>query len=166
MAGEGRGIALVGFMGAGKSTVGRRLAELLGWPLVDLDEALEALYGPIEAQILHSGEDAFRRREASLIVALCDGVQRILSTGGGAFVDRGSRGHLERWYTTVHLAASLQTLERRLGAGVRRRPLWDAQVAQRYHERQPLYASARLQVSTEGRTPEQIAGLILQQVHP
>lgn len=161
----GRGLALVGFMGAGKSTVGRLLASALGWPLVDLDQALEASHGPIRAQIERCGEATFRRREAAMIEALCDGEPRILATGGGAFVDPVSRARLDRWYTTIHLEAPLQVLQARIG-GAPDRPLWDARVAQRYQQRLPLYAEAHLQVSTEGRTPEQVARIVLQQVWP
>lgn len=145
----GRGIALVGFMGAGKSAVGRALAELLGWPLVDLDELLTERHGPIPTQIATDGISAFRARERAEALALCDGRRRVLATGGGTFEDPDVRRALRAAYRTVFLDVPLEVIAERVGEGSGR-PLWDADVAARYASRRPAYLEAELALRIEG----------------
>ncbi|MEZ4236134.1 MAG: shikimate kinase [Myxococcota bacterium] len=135
------GVALVGFMGSGKSSVGRALAERLGWPLVDLDEVLVARYGPIAEQVRRDGLARFRAREREAALALCDGVQRVLATGGGTFEDDEVRAALRAAYRTVFLDVPLEAIAARIGAGAGR-PLWDAEVPARYAARLPRYREA------------------------
>lgn len=159
--GLNRGLALVGFMGAGKSTVGRVLAGRLGWPFVDTDQVLIRRFGAIAAQ-LRDGEASFRAREAEVVRELCDESLRVLATGGGAFLDEASRRCLEASYDTVYLAAPLHVLADRVaGAG---RPLWDDDVVQRFEVRRPVYETARWVVDTEGRTPGQVADEVMRMV--
>jgi shikimate kinase / 3-dehydroquinate synthase len=112
-----RGIALVGFMGAGKTTVGRALAARLGWPFLDLDEILVARFGPIADQVARDGLGSFREREAGLVRELCDGAPRVLAAGGGTFADPASRDALRASYRTIWLDATLPELSTRLGPG-------------------------------------------------
>jgi shikimate kinase len=141
------GIALVGFMGAGKSTVGRHLAQQLGWPFVDTDEVLAGRYGPVHEQITREGLGVFREREKELALSLCDGVARVLATGGGTLLDATVREELPRHYGLVLLDVPLEVAARRVeGDGSRPRPLWDEGVAQRYEERRGLYQMAELRL--------------------
>jgi shikimate kinase/3-dehydroquinate synthase len=118
-----RGVALGGFMGAGKSTVGRKLAARLGLPFADTDEILAARFGPIPTQLARDGEPAFRARERAVIAELADGVPRVVATGGGAWVDPANRDALRRDHRLVVLTAPLDVLRGRVGAGVDR-PFW------------------------------------------
>ena len=88
-----RPIVLVGLMGAGKSTVGRRLAKRLGLPFVDSDSAIEdAAGGASAAEVFELyGEEDFRDGERRLVARLVDGERRVIATGGGAFVDPAER---------------------------------------------------------------------------
>jgi shikimate kinase len=153
-------VALGGFMGTGKSTVGRLLARALALPFVDLDAQLVATFGPIPAQFEAVGEVGFREREAALLQALCDGRPRVLATGGGAWVDERNREALRRGgYHLVVLHAPLDVLEARVGGGDR--PLWDDVVRRRYLERADAYADADVRVSTEHRPPDEVVRQIL-----
>ena len=156
-----KGVALVGFMGAGKTTVGRILASRLGWPFADLDEELALRSGPIARQIEVEGIAVFRAREAALARELCDGVARVLATGGGTFVDPATRAALGAAYRTAWLDAPLAVLEARIGQGDARRPLWSASRAARYEERRAAYGEAELRIDTAGRTAEQVADEVI-----
>lgn len=144
-------VALVGFMGAGKSTVGALLAERLGVGFADLDDEIERAWGPIPDQIATDGEAAFRAREAEVVRRLCGDPVGVLATGGGAWVDPDSRAGLQQAYVTVYLRAPLAVLAERGGASGR--PLWDERVAERFAARQPLYEQAAYGVDTVGVAP-------------
>jgi shikimate kinase/3-dehydroquinate synthase len=151
------GIAIGGFMGTGKSTVGRRLADWLQLPFVDTDAVLEERHGPIAAQIA-AGEPAFRERERALVAELCDGEARVVATGGGMWADPGSRARLRAAYRTAVLTAPLEVLRARVGAG-EGRPLW-AQAGRLLADRAAAYADADAIVDAS-TAPELVAGEVL-----
>lgn len=152
-----RGLALLGFMGAGKSAIGRRVAERLGWRHVDLDDLLVARHGPIAAQFAEVGEVGFRARELTCLREI-DGARCVLSTGGGTTVDPHARGLVESRFRTVWLDVPLETSARRIGDAVDR-PLWP-EAAERYAARRPIYGSARARVDATG-SPEQVVEAVL-----
>lgn len=158
------GIAIGGFMGAGKTTVGRLLAQRLGWPFVDLDEELARRHGPVATQIREEGEAVFRARERARLLELCDGVPRVLATGGGAWVDASNRDALARCYRRVVLSAPLELLRVRCGStsdGPSDRPLWSE--AEHLHTiRQPAYSEADLHVDVARRTPSEVVDAVLE----
>jgi len=153
-------IALWGFMGSGKSTVGRRLAKCLGWPFVDLDEVLADAHGPIPEQFRQVGEAAFRERERRALADLCDGALRVLATGGGTPMDPVNRARMAEHYRSVFLATSWETVHARLAADAGGRPLWDDAARDRFRRRQPTYAMADRRVETDGRTVDDIVSTI------
>ncbi|MEQ7874848.1 shikimate kinase [Sphingomonas sp. ASV193] len=110
-----RPIVLVGLMGAGKSTVGRRLARRLGLPFIDSDVAIEeANGGQTTAEIFERyGEPAFRDGERRVVARLIDGTVRVIATGGGAFVDPDTRALLNQKAVTVWLDAPVRVLAER-----------------------------------------------------
>lgn len=112
---NGKTIALIGLMGAGKSSVGRRLADTIGLPFSDSDDEIEAVSGLSISDIfsLH-GEEEFRRVEQKVIERLITGPQRILATGGGAFMNETTRSLLKGHAVTVWLRADLETLWKRV----------------------------------------------------
>ncbi|MBX3725453.1 MAG: shikimate kinase [Xanthomonadales bacterium] len=163
-------IALVGPTGAGKSSIGRALADLLGRPFVDLDHAIEATAGARVALIFeHEGESGFRRRESEALArALAAPLPSLIACGGGVVLDPGNRARLREHALVVHLAA---TIEEQLGrlARDRQRPLLQvpdrrARLESLAEQREPLYgATAHLRFHPSGppaQAARALAGLL------
>jgi shikimate kinase len=111
-----RPVVLVGLMGVGKSTVGRRLARRLGLPFVDSDSAIEDASGYSAAEVFERyGERDFRDGERRLVARLIDGAVRVIATGGGAYVDPATRELLNERAITVWLDAPVDVLAERTG---------------------------------------------------
>jgi shikimate kinase len=111
----GRSVVLVGMMGAGKSSVGRRLAGRLGIPFVDADSEIEqAAQMTIPEIFAKYGEAAFRSAEARVILRLLDGGPQVLATGGGAFMNPDTRAAIHAKGVSVWLKADLDVLIRRV----------------------------------------------------
>jgi shikimate kinase len=109
-----RPIVLVGLMGAGKSTVGRRLARRLGLPFVDSDVEIEEASGASTADLFERyGEHDFRDGERRLVARLINGEVRVIATGGGAFIDPRTRQLLNERAITVWLDAPIDVLAER-----------------------------------------------------
>ncbi len=107
-------IVMVGLMGAGKTSIGRRLAARVGLPFVDADEEIEAAAGSsIEDIFERLGEASFRDGERRVIARLLDGPPIVLATGGGAFMDPQTRERINQKAISVWLRADLDTLVRR-----------------------------------------------------
>jgi shikimate kinase len=142
-----RPIVLVGLMGAGKTTVGRRLAAALGLAFADADEEIERAAGLTVAEIFaRHGEGDFRRGERRVIARLLDGGPLVLATGGGAFIDPDTRQLVLSRATSVWLRADLDVLMRRVERRDNR-PLLKAEdpraiMARLIEERYPIYAEA------------------------
>jgi len=151
-------VALGGFMGVGKSTVGVILARRLGWPFLDSDAELVARHGSIAHQFQVEGEAVFRSRERALVEEWCDGVQRVVAFGGGVFADASLRQQLRRRYRLVTLQAPLSMLRERLRGRDDTRPLWGPGAEILYEERAVDYADVDLTVdatlSAQGVTEE------------
>jgi shikimate kinase len=151
-------ISLVGFMGAGKTTVGRALAGKLGWEFVDLDDLIQAREGRTIPEIFQtSGEKAFRELERQLLQELVNssGVNgSVLSLGGGAFIDNTNQQLLrENGIPAVFLDASAEELFRRCQQpGVDRPLLSDRDgFSELYGRRRPAYMNAEFCIQTAGR---------------
>jgi shikimate kinase len=109
-----RPVVLVGLMGVGKSTVGRRLARRLGLPFVDSDSAIEEAVGLPWGELFERyGEEDFRDGERRLVARLVDGEVRVIATGGGVFVDPRTRDLLKERTITVWLDAPVDVLAER-----------------------------------------------------
>ncbi len=149
----GRSIVLVGLMGAGKTTVGRRLANRLGLPFVDADAEVEAAAGlPIPEIFATHGEAAFRDGERKVIARLLNDGPQVLATGGGAFMDADTRARVAARGISVWLKAELDVLMRRVGRRPNR-PLLKADdpravMEKLMAERGPFYARADIVLET------------------
>ncbi|MEO1028193.1 MAG: shikimate kinase [Pseudomonadota bacterium] len=149
-----RTIALVGLMGAGKSTVGRRLADALGRKFFDNDEEIEKAAGLSVSDIfaLH-GEVEFRRGEKRVLERLLKEEPHVLATGGGAYLDSDTRALLRQSAVTVWLNADLETLWRRVSKRDHRpllkRPDARDVLAKLADEREPVYSQADIVVASE-----------------
>jgi shikimate kinase len=144
-------IVLVGLMGVGKSTVGRRLAKRLGLPFVDSDSAIEDAAGFSAAEVYEKyGEEDFRDGERRLVARLVDGHVRVIATGGGAFVDPRTRELLNSRSITIWLDASVEVLSERTARRDTRPLLRNADpkgtLARLADERRPSYAEAHIHV--------------------
>ena len=159
------GVVLVGFMGSGKSSVGRELARRFGAPFVDVDERIESAAGsPIRDLFAREGEPAFREREKSALREALSVKGRVIATGGGAFSDEENRVLLRAYAPVVYLEAAVETLLGRL-AGDLGRPLLrggdrEAVVRELLSRRIPGYRTADVTVRTDGRTVEEVAGQV------
>ncbi len=157
-------IYLVGFMASGKTTIGRRIAERLGLPFVDLDSEIERAAGrTIRALFEESGEAAFREREAVFLEGTGSLPAAVVATGGGSFVQEGQRRTIGRLGTPVFLDASLETVFGRL-AGKTDRPLFQSpeQLAALFAARAPFYRMAAVRVALSGaETVEEAADRVL-----
>jgi F420-dependent oxidoreductase-like protein len=155
-------IVLVGFMGAGKSTVGSLLAARLGLPFTDSDQVIEQRAGrPVRQIFAEDGEPAFRALEHQVIAELLDGPPIVLALGGGAAEHPGTREKLDG-AQVVYLHVSYEQALLRVG-GDRGRPLLARpDLAALYQRRLGVYAGvASLTVSTDGRRPEAVVEDIL-----
>lgn len=160
-------IVLVGFMGAGKTTVGRLLARRLGYDFVDLDEEVERLAGRTIPEIFRSeGEAAFRALEAEVTSRLDDRCRIVIAAGGGWMARPELR---DRWTAAVRvwLQVSEQNVLERLGSHLETRPLLGREPPQRairtfLEGRRASYRLAELRVDTDGRTAVEVAECVLE----
>ena len=162
-----RPIVLVGLMGVGKSTVGRRLARRLGLPFVDSDSAIEQAAGGASAADVFEryGESDFRDGERRLVARLVEGERRVIATGGGAFVDPETRSLLKARAVTIWLDAPVEVLAERTGRRDTRPLLRDgdraATLARLDSERRPKYAEADIHIrSGEGAHGDVVEAIV------
>jgi shikimate kinase len=155
-------IVLVGFMGAGKTTVGHLLAGQLGLPFTDSDHVIEQRAGrPVRQIFAEDGEPAFRALEHQVITALLDGPELVLALGGGAAEHPRTRQHLAA-AQVVYLHVSYEQALARVGGDPGRPMLARPGLAETYQRRLPLYAAiATLTVPTDGLPPEAVSQDIL-----
>ena len=150
-------------MGAGKSTVGRRLAKKLGWKFIDLDEEIERREHPPIAEIFReNGEPHFRKLERLCLKNLSSFQKTVVALGGGAFMDPENREVAEKTGLTVWLKVSFSKLAGRVKIDGTRPKFADRDQAERlYQTREPFYALAKVHVSTDEGTPESAADEII-----
>jgi len=149
-----RSIVLVGMMGVGKSSIGRRLAARLGVPFIDADAEIEKAAGMSIADIFaRHGEADFRSGEARVIARLLDGGPQVLATGGGAVMNADTRAAIKAKGVSIWLSAEFDVLMRRINKRKNDRPmLQTADPAATLREllvaREPVYALADLTVQS------------------
>jgi shikimate kinase len=156
-------VYLVGFMASGKTTVGRRIAERLGVPFVDLDHEIERTSGKtIRALFEDEGEAAFRAREAAFLEATEALPDAVVATGGGCYVRDDNRVRIGRLGTAVYLDVGLPLLLARL-AGKTDRPLFRGpeQAAALWAERTPFYRMGSVPVNLQDASIEESADRVL-----
>ena len=166
-----RGLALVGYRGTGKSTVGRLVAERLRRPFIDADSALEACYGrSVRSLFEELGEPAFRDREAALLAELTAVPDRVIATGGGVVLRAENRTALKQFGLVVWLTADPQVLASRLSrntSALHARPALTAagtiaEIAEVLSTRLPWYREvADVEVATDGRTLAEVVDAVI-----
>jgi shikimate kinase len=162
------GLYLVGFMATGKTTVGRALADEIGWPFVDIDSEIELLEGKAISKIFsEQGEPAFREIESSVIrthvKSIETGQPSVMALGGGAFVQPRNWDLLQNNGVTVWLDCPLDTVCKRLGDCDPTRPLAAnrTRLAKLFDDRRPLYARADYRVDADTEDTVEILKRIL-----
>ncbi|MDQ8754892.1 shikimate kinase [Sphingosinicella sp. LHD-64] len=161
-----KAIVLVGLMGAGKSTVGRRLAARLGRPFFDADAEIETAAGMTIAEIFERfGEAHFRDGERRVMARLIDGPAGVIATGGGAFADDATRALILERGVAVWLDADIATLAERVGRRDHRPLLKDRDAAEVLSElagrRNAAYAEAHVTVRSGRGSIEKTVDAIL-----
>src|SRR6187402_104543 len=162
-----RSVVLVGMMGAGKSSIGRRLAQRLGVSFVDADAEIEAAAGMTIAEIFASyGEPYFRSGEQRVIARLLESGPQVLATGGGAYMNAETRTAIRQKGISVWLKADFDVLMRRVKRrSTADRPMLQGDPAQRIAhlmaERYPVYAEADVTVMSRDVAHETIVNEII-----
>ena len=164
-------LLLIGYRGTGKTTVGRRLADRLGWTFVDADDEIERVAGRSIAEIFAtSGEEVFRDLEEEVVARLCGAKQHVISLGGGAILRDSNREKIANAGEVIWLIASPQTIHQRLESDAstrQRRPNLTSQGGLAEIEavlelRQPFYREcANFEVDTDTCSLDDVAGKIV-----
>lgn len=163
-------IFLIGFMGCGKSTLGRKLATKLGYDFIDLDHQIEKLVGmSIGAYFAANGEAAFREFERKTLQEFNYPSNCVVATGGGAPCYFDNMAWINNNGTSVYIEMSAAALARRLESGKEKRPLlkdmdqeeMTSFIEKKLEERNPFYLQAGLKVNGISLTPDELRALIL-----
>jgi len=162
-----RSVFLVGYMGAGKSSVGAAVADRLGLRFIDLDEEISRRLGaPIPEIFARQGEAAFRVAERDELARCAELADVVVATGGGAFCSDVNRELIHRLGgVSVFLDLPWAVLQQRLDRDPSDRPMYDdtSRARQLFEERMPHYRCAEVQVSLAGdEDPDEVAGRVVE----
>jgi shikimate kinase len=163
-------LALIGFMGTGKTSVGRLAAHQLGYDFVDTDELLERRAGKAITRIFaEDGEAAFREMERGLVSELANGRKKVIATGGGLAVDAGNLASLKQHALVVCLWAAPEAIWQRVRHQTHR-PLLQGEdplnrIRALLEERRPFYREADVLVHTGLRSLQEVTQQVLHQFH-
>ncbi|MFT3828519.1 MAG: shikimate kinase [Opitutaceae bacterium] len=170
MTSECANLYLVGFMGTGKTTVGRGVAARLGFEFLDSDHEIERLHGRTVTEIFaQEGESAFRRYEREFIELGHPAASQVVACGGGLIVQDGMLELVRTKGVIVCLHASVETILRRTSQN-RARPLLDVEdpaerIRTLFAQREPIYRRAGTMILTEGRPVSEIVNHVLRVYH-
>lgn len=165
----GKTIVLVGLMGVGKTSVGKRLAHRLHLPFVDADHEIEQAAGMTISEIFDRfGEAHFRDGERRVIARLIDGKPKVIATGGGAFMNDATRALILERTRAVWIDADIETLVERVGRRDSRPLLRNRDAGEALRElaavRNPIYALAPIHVRSQSGPHEATVDAILEQL--
>jgi shikimate kinase len=161
-----RNLILCGFMATGKSSVGRRLAAIIGFDFLDMDAAIEAEEGLSIPQIFAArGEAAFRALESRMVERVAERSRCVVATGGGTIVNPRNLEMLKRCGMLINLTADIETILVRAGSGDDRPMLKEGDRRERIRsllqQRASAYAQADITVDTSSLTVEEVARQIM-----
>ncbi len=162
-----KNVVLVGFMGTGKTSVGKALSKVLHRPVIDVDNLIEKKEGIKIREIFEKkGEAHFRVLEQKAIAEIADKKAVIITTGGGAMMEPANVSCLKKNGLLLELTAGPETILRRVGSS-RKRPLLNTaepleQIKKLLESRKSYYVQADYHIQTDGKTPKKVAGEILE----
>ncbi len=165
-------IALIGFMGTGKSVVGRSLAHRLGWYFLELDEKIEEMAGKSITDIFHeNGEEYFRELESSVLKGIRDCEDTVISCGGGVVLDPGNVKLLRRHSTVVLLTATPEVIAERIIDDDCRPLLKEENKLKRIEDmmgqrRDTYRGCAEYTIDTSGLEVDEVVNRIIEEVNP
>jgi shikimate kinase len=156
-------VYLIGFMGAGKTTIGRQLAKKLRWKFIDLDRAIEeGEHRQVSEIFREQGEPQFRTIEQHYLKEVSSSNRAVIALGGGTYIDPQNRTVADKSGLTVWLKVSFAKVADRVKMDGTRPKFDNREEAERlYQKREPYYALAKLHVSTDDGTPESVADEII-----
>ena len=162
------GLYLVGFMGSGKTTIGKLLADRLGWGFADIDKDIEASEQRSISDIFDTlGEEVFRQMESEVLQArvrsVARGIPMVMALGGGAPAQPGNIELIENHGVTIWLSCPFETVVRRVTQDNPNRPLARdmKKFEELYYARQPAYGRADFRLDCEGDDPGTVVDAIL-----
>lgn len=161
-----KNIFITGFMGSGKTTVGRALAKKLNKKFIDLDSAIEEFLDQSIGHVIEKyGEAYFRKIENQQLALLCKEKDSVISLGGGSLIEPKNQKQIQKSGSLVHLWANKDTLLQRLEKS-NARPLLKSGRALKdlYEERQNGYGQAQICIATDGLSPKKIAEKIAEKI--
>ncbi|WP_396953934.1 shikimate kinase [Neobacillus niacini] len=163
---SGKSIVFIGFMGAGKTTVGKLVAQKLNRKFIDTDEVIEKeLNMPIPLVFKKYGEKVFREKEKSVITDLSEKTNLVLSLGGGAFLQEEIRSACLSNSIVIFLDISFESWKERLDLIIDNRPVLQGksidETLQLYQNRQEVYTNHHIKIKVDYKNPEEIADEIL-----
>jgi len=159
-------IILTGFMGTGKTAVGQRIAERLGWQFFDLDRMIEEKEKmPVSEIFSKKGEEYFRKQEGQVFINLCAKDKAVIATGGGSLLSETNRQLAEKSGAVFCLMATPEEISKRL-SNYSDRPLLGPngtkeKITELLKVRKSIYDSFHNKIDTTELTPDQVAGLVL-----
>lgn len=163
---SGKSIVFIGFMGAGKTTVGKLVAQKLNRKFIDTDEVIEKEFNmPIPQVFNKYGEKVFREKEKSVITDLSGKTNLVLSLGGGAFLQEEIRSACLSNSIVIFLDISFESWKERLDLIIDNRPVLQGKSIEEtfelYQNRQVVYANHHIKIKVDYKNPEEIADEIL-----
>jgi len=164
-----KNIMLIGFMGAGKTTIAKELAKLLNRPFIDTDEQIEQELGMPTTEIFSKyGEAFFRKKEKEHILSLIKKEGKVVALGGGAFLQEEIRNACLDNCFVVYLDLSWKSWLDRLGDLITTRPILqqksEDEIKQLFEERKAYYSTHHLKVNTDGKSPQIIPKEIIERL--
>jgi shikimate kinase len=164
-------VALIGFMGTGKTVVGKTLAKKLGWQLVELDTVIEQIAGKSIPDIFgDDGEIAFRELEINAVKKVSQGKKQVIACGGGVVLNTINTDRLKQTSVVINLTASLNTILQRTVATKETRPMInvdnpEARIKELMKFRKPLYEKgADFSIDTSQREINSIVEQIIERL--
>lgn len=166
-------VTLIGFMGTGKTSVGKRLARRLGWQFVDVDQMIESSADkPIKSIFAEHGEPVFRRFEQRMIRHFSRKDHQVIATGGGAFIDPQNRSRLRASGPVICLTAKPKSILARVGKRLDARPLLAggvdplSRIRALMQQRASAYAQADLTIDTTDLSLEEVVKQVWEKISP
>ncbi|MFO7263168.1 MAG: shikimate kinase [Bacillota bacterium] len=162
-----KNIVLIGFMGVGKTTIGRKLAQKLYRPFVDIDEEIEKEYGMTVTEIFKQlGEKEFRKKEKEIIAHYCQQKLMVISLGGGAFLQKEIQDLCLKYCIVIYLDISWESWKERLNILIDNRPVLQGksleEIKELFYKRQRIYSRHNSKITTDNRNVDEIVDYLFE----